>query len=437
MKPLRLLQRGFSLVELMVGVALTMVIAVALLTLMTNVSRNNTEMLRTNSVIENGRFTLQLLESDISLGGFWAGYVPKFDDITLTSAAPTDFPAAVPDPCPIASGAWEQPATWTADYKNQLVTVPIAVYQVGADGISPVCAGTSSLQGPLYGTTSNPVVQPFTDIIVVRHAAPCVAVTPSSATDNDCKDESGNVFFQYGRCSNGFALSANTADLNMQKGDCTTTADKYRFVSTIYWVRNYFATAGDGIPTLVRTRFQTYDDSGTTKVRHTGSETLVDGIEALRVQLGVDNVSKPTSSSGTGGTTLQASHFAAVPCFNDTCSAVYTNTYTPRNRGDGNADTYLTCTDSGTPCSTLFNLANTVSVKLYVLARASSTTPGHSDSKTYCLNGSCGTGTVNCSSPADKLTRYGPYCDGYKRQAYTQTVRMMNISMRREVPATW
>ncbi|MBC5768244.1 PilW family protein [Ramlibacter albus] len=433
MKPLllrsRLVQKGFSLVELMVGVALTMVIAVALLTLMTNVSRNNSEMMRTNSVIENGRFTLQLLETDISQGGFWAGYVPKYDDITITTVAPTDFPTAVPDPCPIESGNWQQPAAWSADYKNQLVTIPISVYPVGSDGISPVCAGTSSLQGPLYGTTSNPVVQPYTDVIVVRHAAPCVA--SSTATDEDCKDTSGNVFFQNGRCTNAFVLSATAADFTLQKGDCATTADKYRFVSTIYWVRKYFATAGDGIPTLVRTRFQTYDDSGTTKVKHTGTETLVDGIEALRVQLGVDNVSKPTTSGGAGNA-LTAAMFTVVPTFQTT-----SNTYTPTNRGDGNADSYVTCS-SGTVCSTLFNVANTVSVKLFVLARAQTTTPSFTDSKYYCLSGTCSpSSTPSCASPGDKLTVYGPYCDGYKRHTYAQTVRMMNISMRREVPASW
>lgn len=425
MKPPRIVQRGFSLVELMVGVGLTMVIALALLTLMANVSRNNTELARTNSVIENGRFALQLLETDIAMGGYWAGYVPKYDDISLTSA-PTDFPTAIPNPCPIDSGTgtWAQPSTWTSDYKNQLVTIPVQVYQY-TSGSAPICAGSSTDQGPLYGTS---VVQPYTDILVVRHAAPCAA--SSTGTEDDCKDTAGNLFIQYGRCTNTFVMSATSGDFTLQNGNCSTTASKYRVVSTIYWVRNYFSTSGDGIPTLVRTKFSL---SGGV-LKHQGTESLVDGVEAFRVQIGVDNKTKPTTSGGSSNT-LSASSFTAAPTF-----AVTTNTYTPTNRGDGNADEYKVCTASGTPCQDAFNLANTVSVKLFVLARATSTTPGYTDKKVYCLASSCATTTDN-SCPAsgsnDKLTLYGPYCDGYKRHVYSQTIRMMNISMRREVPNSW
>jgi type IV pilus assembly protein PilW len=432
----RLAARGFSLVELMVGVALTMVIALALMTLMANVSRNNTEMTRTNSVIENGRFTLQLLEADLLQGGFWAGYTPRFDDTTLT-AAPTDFPATVPDPCPNDGSAWTQPATWTAEYKAQLIAIPVQVYNVGSTGDSPVCKGTSGLQGPLYTN-----VQPYTDVVVVRHAAPCVA--SSTASDTDCQTVTDALYFQYSRCDNTYKLSTVDGDFTGTKGNCTTAADKYRFVSTLYWVRSYFSTAGDGIPTLVRTRFQL---SGG-EMKHTNTETLVDGIQAFRVQLGVDKVSKPTTSGGTGNT-LSASSFAAVPCFNSTCGT-YTNTYTPYNRGDGNADTYLTCatgtgasacydgTDATSLGQSAFNLANTVAVKLFVLARASTTTPGFTDSKVYCMTGgSCTTTAITCGATNNMTTIYGPYCDGYKRHTYTQTVRLNNISMRREVPNAW
>src|SRR3982750_886238 len=79
-------QRGFTLIELMVSVAIGMVIALALLMLLSNVNRNNAELARTNSVIENGRFSLQLLDADVSHAGFWGGFVPTFDDLNVFGA---------------------------------------------------------------------------------------------------------------------------------------------------------------------------------------------------------------------------------------------------------------------------------------------------------------------------------------------------------------
>jgi len=439
-------QRGLTLIELMVSVVLAMLIAIALLTLLVNVNRNNTELARTNSVIENGRFSLQLLEADVSHGGFWGGYVPTFDSLSSSampganSGSAVLLPTSVPDPCTAV-----QPALWTADYKAQLIAIPMQVYQVDSAGVADACATL----------ITSAQAQPNTDILVVRHAALCAA--GAAAGDPDSGRPADHLFFQLSRCAGDaatYVLSPTAAELILRNGTCglastvattycvgatapTNCAPMYRFVSTVYWVRNYFVTVGDGIPTLVRSRFQL---SGGT-LAHTNTETLVDGIQAFRVQLGVDNVSKPTVSGGTG-VTLTSASFASTPTW-----ALTTTMYTPTNRGDGNADTYITCatgtganacyddTDATTLAQTAFNLANAVAVKLYVLARASSTTPGYTDAKKYCLGGS----TANCDTTNTSLvnkTMYGPFSDGYKRHVYTQTVRLVNVSMRREVPTT-
>jgi type IV pilus assembly protein PilW len=410
-------QRGFTLIELMVSMAIGMVIALALLTLLINVNRNNAELSRTNSVIENGRFSLQLLEADVSHAGLWAGYVPSYDNLNwntttdgvLTSNTGTivAFPSTVPDPCASTS-------TWYTnyDYRAALIAIPVQVYQVPSSGTSPVCTA--------FITSA----QPSTDILVVRHAAPCEAVT--TASDTDCKYDatSGDMYFQFSRCaadSVSYLLTTTVANLSLKKGDCSSTASKYKFISTVYWVRNYYVTAGDGIPTLVRTRFQAVTSGGTTTVAHQSTEALVDGIQAFRIELGVDNVAKPIVSGGTG-TTLTAANFAAAVAWAST-----TTTYTPTNRGDGNADTYIVCnTDtagagSTSRCADAFYLANAVSVKVHVLVRASSTTPGPVDTtRKYTIAG----------------TGLGPFNDAYKRHVYTQTVRLTNVSMRREVPTT-
>jgi type IV pilus assembly protein PilW len=232
------------------------------------------------------------------------------------------------------------------------------------------------------------------------------------------------MYFQFSRCATdsvSYVLTTTIAAFNLKAGDCTAGMVVFKFISTVYWVRNWSVTAGDGVPTMVRTRFQAVTSGGTTTVAHQGTEPLVEGIQAFRIELGVDNVTKPPVVGGTGNTLTSTDFSNAV---NWASSTAY---YTPTNRGDGNADTYIVCsTDTGGPSSTSrcadpFYLANAVTAKVHVLVRAGTTTPGLIDSaKKYTIAG----------------TTLGPFNDGYKRHVYTQTVRLNNISMRREVPSS-
>ena len=89
----------------------------------------------------------------------------------------------------------------------------------------------------------------------------------------------------------------------------------------------------------------------------------------------------------------------------------------PTNRGDGVPDgAYIRCT-TAVPC-TVAQLANVVALKLYVLVRSDLASPGYADVKTYAMGS----------------TSLGPFNDGFKRHLFTQTVRMTNISSRRETP---
>ncbi|HUG04790.1 MAG TPA: prepilin-type N-terminal cleavage/methylation domain-containing protein, partial [Steroidobacteraceae bacterium] len=75
-------QSGLSLIELMVAVAISLVILAALVALFVNTSRSNREFARANSMIENGRLAVQVLENDVIHAGYWGTYVPDFDDQT-------------------------------------------------------------------------------------------------------------------------------------------------------------------------------------------------------------------------------------------------------------------------------------------------------------------------------------------------------------------
>lgn len=386
-------QSGFTLVELMISMVIGLFLVLALTTLLINVSRSNSEMSKTSRVIDNGRLALQLLQSDISHAGFWGGFVPLFDDMTAT-AAPADYPSALPDPCL----PWSTP--WTAAHKGMLVGVAVQGYEIPTVVPSPtlaVCA--SKVLSPKGGT----------DVLFVRHAETCVTGTGSCGGLADSE-----LYFQVERCGDNapnpaYALekyvAANTIIQDevlfpMRNRTCSASplADRRKFMSTLYYVRNYTVTAGDGIPALMRSQFGQVAGAP----EHKAAEVMIEGIDGFRVEYGIDNL----SDSG-----------AAVNFASSVIWANANNKTSPTNRGDGIPDgAFVRCT-AASPCS-VDQMANTVAVKLYVLVRGETITAGYTDSKTYNLGG----------------TTLGPFNDGFKRHLFFQTIRLTNVSSRRETP---
>ena len=91
-------QPGFTLIELMIAITIGLVMMVALLALFANSSRSNNEIAKMNGLIENGRFAIQLLQSDLAVAGFWGTYLPQFSDLSPTSTPPMTYPRQPPSP---------------------------------------------------------------------------------------------------------------------------------------------------------------------------------------------------------------------------------------------------------------------------------------------------------------------------------------------------
>lgn len=371
-------QSGFSLVELMVSVVIGLVIIAALVALFLGTSRNNREMATANSLIENGRFSIQLLESDLIHAGYWGTHVPAFDDQT-SDDLPLDVPGFVPDPC-LAYTLLD----WNSAYLDSLIGIPVQLYDAAA-----VCTGVVT---NLAGSS---------DVLVVRHLEECAA---GSA---DCPDSAGKLYLQATLCNTDPALyvfgATGTAAFTLTRRDCdpTNPAEKRRFISHIYYVRDYAVTAGDGVPTLVRSEFDLDPVTGT--MRHLSAVALIEGVDALRVELGVDTVSL---------TGAPVDYTAAINWQDPVTKTRATN------RGDGIPDgNFVRCTTAA-PC-TVAQLMNATAARIYVLARSRESTPGYVDTKTYTLGTS---GTL------------GPFSDGFKRHLYAATVNLPNISGRRARP---
>lgn len=380
-------QEGFSLVELMIAVTISLLMMIALIALLTNLNRNNTELVKTNSQIENGRFAIQLLQSDVLQAGFWGPYIPDYDD-RFAAVPLSNVPATLPDPC-LAYTA----ATWNTAYLNGVTGIPVQ----GGPEVPGTCASV------VTGKRTN------TDLLVVRRADSCV---PGEA---NCDALAANrLYFQASLCptelSAGQRFLIGTAGLNLQTGACNgTLAPLRKYISNIYWIRNYAETESDGIPTLVRSQFGPGSSPGPQ-----AAEPLIEGIEGFNVEFGIDDkVSRCALNTSVNYTVATALVDPATCAVN---SATVNNTL-PTNRGDGIADgAFIRCT-AAAPC-TAAQLMNVVAVKIYVLARTRETTPGYRDTKTYNL------GSVTL----------GPFNDGFKRHVFSTTVRLINVSGRRETP---
>lgn len=207
-----------------------------------------------------------------------------------------------------------------------------------------------------------------TDILVVRRAA--TVTTPAASM------VSGRVYLQ--SRSSSIVMDDGSAGIgvfNLTKKDTTTPADIRQYVVHIYFLSpcdvpsgSTCSAAADGGKPIPTLKRLELTDDGA------GNRTMrvvpmVEGIEALQIDYGIDN----------------------------------TNI--------GSPDTFKTI-----PAS-LVEWGNVVAARIQIVARNNEATPGYTDAKTYAL-GLAGD--------------YTPTQLNYKRHAYTQLVRLVNPSARRE-----
>ena len=81
-------QRGFSLIEMMIGLTIGLLILTVLSTLLVNNSKARVDLDQSMQQVENGRYAMQLLGDEIRHAGYYG-------EGALSLSAPT----APPDPC--------------------------------------------------------------------------------------------------------------------------------------------------------------------------------------------------------------------------------------------------------------------------------------------------------------------------------------------------
>ena len=141
----RAYKAGFSLVELMVAMGIGLALLAGLVSVFANSSRAHRELQQASQHLDNGRFAIETVSSDLQQAGFYG----QLYDLPAT-------PATLPDPCEIASAT------------NLYAALPIHTQLYSAPDYS-TRADLSATSCATYGLTAANLL-PGTDVLVIRRA---------------------------------------------------------------------------------------------------------------------------------------------------------------------------------------------------------------------------------------------------------------------------
>lgn len=364
----RLHHTGFSLVELMVAMAIGMIILTAMMSLIVTNIGVRTEMDKTNRMIENGRYAIDLLSDNIHL----AGFMGQMDSSTISGSS------TIPDPCDISSGTLIKDALpyYVQGYRAATSTTDLT--------LPAACTATN---GPFPSGTAG-ILKPGSDVIVVRRVETRTVVQETLVGTS-------TWYLQPSLCRfdplppNDLVVSQTKADFIRRKtraaapDHCEETmtgtptyAPLWPIVIQLYFVAQN-NVAGDGLPTLKRAELTA---TGTWAIT-----PLVEGVEYMKFEYGLDS------------------------------------SITPPTDNDGTADEYKDCS-----ACTAAEWKQVVDVRAFVLARNIEQTASHTDTRTYKLSSDSLDPAANTA-----LFQVPAANDHLKRQVYKQTIRLMNPGGRR------
>ena len=229
--PLKTLrQEGFSLIELMVAIAIGLLMLALLAVLFSNSSASRMELERVTRLMENARFGIDAVGDDIR----HAGYLGPI-------ALPSNTTYTAPSPC----------ATATANFGFDMAASPIAAPAplAGIDQPSSSYAtiDISCLNNRIASGT-------IPDVLIVRRVS-SEAITTISASSV----VASNLYLQASQCAIdagiGFKVSGNWSAFDLRTVKCITgtLAPARRYFARAYYLASCnVCSPSDNIPTLKR-----------------------------------------------------------------------------------------------------------------------------------------------------------------------------------------
>ena len=228
--------KGFTLIELMISIALGLIILSALVALFVNNSSARRELDRSAEVLENGAYAIGYLRDELSM----AGYLGTLDVVTGTATNKS---------C----------SKVLADWKDSLAVHIRGANHTGADPFS--ACGFARKSG--------------TDAIFIQRAATCT----TGSTSSDCEAmNAGLAYLQISECgtefpTTPFILALGTAsNFTLKLKSCTGTAPVRRLVRRFFFINaNGQLVRRDVIPDSIL-----------------AEQVIADGIDNLQFEYAID-----------------------------------------------------------------------------------------------------------------------------------------------------
>jgi type IV pilus assembly protein PilW len=241
-------QAGFSVVEVMIAMLLSMALAGAIISVFVNNSYSFKQDENIGRMQDDARFALREIAFDISMAGHYA-------DLHVPSSVSYDGDLAIGTDCgPVGEANWMYRAT-EAGTGNSLSIMAID----NASNAAVTAAHSCFISGELRDGT---------DVVAIKRVAGAEATTLSANGAYLRTNGTVGVLFS------GVAPTAPPLVVAAPSAD-------WAFRPSIYYIRQFANTPGDNIPTLCRKALSGAGPGMTT-------ECLATGIENLQIEYGID-----------------------------------------------------------------------------------------------------------------------------------------------------
>jgi type IV pilus assembly protein PilW len=370
--------RGFSLIEMMIALALGVVIMLGVTQVATDNSEIRWELSRTARQIENATFALREIESDLMSAGYWGEIGLQEPGLNLPPVCPNEIDAITPQ----------------NDEMLQMITIPVQGGTIpDSDGSEEFACSTVTVDG-----ASEDAIMPLlgSDFISVRRASSC------ALGEDGCGAADGDFYLQSEACfregvddfdlpgeAKVIAPISEDPDLNTvfkyQRRDCDNTpsldarAPIYRLINRIYYLQRY------GDDEEKKGELMRADLVADRYVQ----TPVVEGVEMLRFEYGMDRDGDAQVDEGVDGYTLEPT----TKFFEVEDEGGEKNAF---SRGWGDV----------------------VMVRIYMLVRNLDPSPGYKDTRVYTIAG------TEFTVPEE--------LQNYRRQLYVRTVSLRNLELQRD-----
>lgn len=409
--PLRSSTHGFTLIEVMISLAIATVLMVALSGLFVQSVKSRQQVDRDGQKIENGRYALDVLAEDIRLAGYWGIYSPnsKWSSVDWKPVSPFadcstinlgSGTLAADRAAKIIAGS----VGWVDSLTAPMLPAPIMGFEVHALETSPPTPAS------LLSTTISKCLPDYYggDVIVVRRASTATTALSNLKTNktylqvSSCRDDSPTYFVAHAGVA-GLSDAQPFVDppnqftnkaFSLRPLGCTSTSET-RAVLRELITRVYYLAANnesnDGIPTL---KVLDLGDGSVTP------RTIAPGVENLHIEYGLDKSGDDGATDTYQYSTNNPIRLTSVAPDN-LLGIKFPNTTLWRSN---DLDTYNRWDD-------------VMAVKLYVVVRDLETTAGYTNTSSFIM------GQASPITPANNT---------YKTRMSTSSIRVVNMSSRRE-----